>query len=213
MVWKDVTVGFTIAGIVAAFVPSSFFQTMFWGAGSGELSLAQVTTQALVGPAVAFFTFIGSMGNIPLAAVLFSNGVGFAGIMAFIFSDLVVFPVLRINAKYLGWRMALYILGVFLGSLVVTAVALHYGFSWAGWLPDPSAVKAVTERDFFQFDHSTVLGLSFVGVSAAAVIWRIKARGITLTWPEDWIERVLLVLTGFAGIWLAGGLLLGFWIG
>jgi uncharacterized membrane protein YraQ (UPF0718 family) len=114
MVWKDVTIGFTVAGIIAAFVPRAFFEAMFVGSGTPDPAFWQIAAQAVVGPVAAFFTFIGSMGNIPLAAVLYSNGVSFAGIMAFIFSDLVVFPVLRIQASYYGWRMAGYILAVFL---------------------------------------------------------------------------------------------------
>jgi len=96
MVWKDVTIGFTVAGIIAAFVPRSFFQALFISSDVADPTFWQVLSQAVIGPVAAFFTFIGSMGNIPLAAVLFSNGVSFAGVMAFIFSDLVVFPVLRI---------------------------------------------------------------------------------------------------------------------
>ena len=70
------------------------------GPGHGEHTFWEVLQHALVAPAAAFITFIGSMGNIPLAAVLFGSGVSFAGVMAFIFSDLVVFPVLRINARH-----------------------------------------------------------------------------------------------------------------
>ncbi len=127
MVWKDVTVGFTVAGIIAAYVPRRFFETLFIGAGADDPAIWQVLLQTLVGPIAAFFTFIGSMGNIPLAAVLYSNGVSFAGVMAFIFSDLVVFPVLRIQAKYYGWKMAVYILLIFLAVLTVSALILHYG--------------------------------------------------------------------------------------
>ena len=133
MVWKDVTVGFTIAGIVAAFVPKSFFEWLV--VGGEDPGFWALVAQSLVGPVAAFFTFIGSMGNIPLAAVLNGNGVAFAGIMAFIFSDLVVIPVLRINAKYYGWKMALYILAVFLLVLVATAIVLHYGFDLLSLLP------------------------------------------------------------------------------
>src|SRR6056297_3433186 len=105
MVWKDVTVGFTVAGIIAVFVPASFFTILFPGTGSGEaLSAGQVILHALIGPVAAFFTFIGSMGNIPLAGLLFANGVSVAGVMAFIFSDLVVFPVIRVHAEYYGWK-------------------------------------------------------------------------------------------------------------
>ncbi|HKK23013.1 MAG TPA: permease, partial [Pseudohaliea sp.] len=108
MVWKDVTIGFTVAGIIAAFVPTAFFEALFPGAGTADAGFGQLLLQTLAGPLAAFFTFIGSMGNIPLAAVLYDNGVSFAGIMAFIFSDLVVLPVLRIQARYYGWPMALY---------------------------------------------------------------------------------------------------------
>lgn len=80
MVWKDVTVGFTVAGVIAVFVPRTFFQALFVGSGGGELAVWEVGLQALVVPVAAFFTFIGSMGNIPLAAVLFGHGVSFAGV-------------------------------------------------------------------------------------------------------------------------------------
>lgn len=122
MVWKDVTIGFTIAGIIAVFVPSAFFQTLFIGSGQsgGNPGFFAVLENVLVGPIAAFFTFIGSMGNIPLAAVLYGNGVSFGGVMAFIFSDLVVFPVIRVNAKYYGWKMALYIVGLLLGSQAIS---------------------------------------------------------------------------------------------
>ena len=120
MVWKDVTLGFTIAGIVAAFVPDSFFQTLFINSGQGTTHFGFLTIleHIIVGPIAAFLTFIGSMGNIPLAALLFGKGVSFAGVMAFIFSDLVVFPVLRINAKYYGWKMSLFILFLLFTSLI-----------------------------------------------------------------------------------------------
>ena len=88
MVWKDVTVGFTVAGMIAAFVPRSFFEWLFVGISStSDPTFWQLLEHCIVGPVAAFFTFIGSMGNIPLSAVLYGNGVSFAGIIAFIFSD------------------------------------------------------------------------------------------------------------------------------
>mmetsp|Transcript_15173 Transcript_15173/g.28992 ORF Transcript_15173/g.28992 Transcript_15173/m.28992 type:complete len:146 (+) Transcript_15173:681-1118(+) len=95
------------------------------------------------------------MGNIPLAAVLYGNGVSFAGIMAFIFSDLVVFPILRINAKFYGWEMALYILSIFLACLVATSLILHYIFDPIGILPSSDDVQDVSERDFFELNYHT----------------------------------------------------------
>lgn len=204
MVWKDVVIGFTVAGIIAAFVPTSFFQALFVGAGQADLSLWEVALQALVGPLIAFFTFIGSMGNIPLAAVLYDNGVSFGGLMAFMFSDLVVLPVLRIQAKYYGWRMALYILGLFLAAIVIVAVTLHVGFDLTGLLPSGAAQGSVTERAYFELDYSTVLGFVFVVFSVVA---GVLSRGGPKWIGKGTTEKVLFGLVVVSLIWLAGGLL------
>ena len=207
MVWKDVTVGFTVAGIIAAFVPRAFYETLF--IGGDEPGFFAVLGQALVGPVAAFFTFIGSMGNIPLAAVLYGNGVAFAGIMAFIFSDLVVFPVLRVNAKYYGWKMALYILGVFLVVLVATALLLHYGFAALGLLPSTEGVQAVTDRTFFEINYTFWLNMAFAAVSAIFLFWKIKASGVALKIGEGIIETILFWLAVLSYAWLAVGLFVG----
>lgn len=209
MVWKDVTIGFTVAGIVASFVPTRFFQTLFVGSGEADPSVWELVLQALVGPLAAFFTFIGSMGNIPLAAVLFDNGVSFAGVMAFIFSDLVVLPVLRIQAQYYGWRMALYLLGVMLVVLVCTALLLHLGFASLGLLPDPSDVKAVTDRDFFALDYTLFLNLGFLLLSAAFLGWRWLGDGLPSA-AGSLTDKVLFALALVALAWLSVGLALPF---
>ncbi|WP_454062470.1 permease [Candidatus Nitrospira salsa] len=209
MVWKDVTIGFTVAGIIAAFVPKSFFQALFVGSDQSDPAMWEILLQTLIGPVAAFFTFIGSMGNIPLAAVLFSNGVSFAGIIAFIFSDLVVFPVLRIQAQYYGWTMALYILGVFLAVLVATALLLHYGFSVLGLLPDPSMAKSVTEREFFKVDYTLFLNVAFLAMSAGFLWWNKTQNGGHDMEDTSLGEKVLYWLAIAAFIWLIGGLLVG----
>ncbi len=206
MVWKDVTVGFTVAGIIAAFVPRSFFEGLFIGTGSADPALWHIAAQAVIGPVAAFFTFIGSMGNIPLAAVLYSNGVSFAGIMAFIFSDLVVFPVLRIQASYYGWRMAGYILAVFLVVLVATALTLHVGFEALGLLPDPGAARSVTDREFFALNYTFALNVVFVGLSAVCLVWKARRDGLNLTLPQSWGDRALLGLALLSLGWIAAGL-------
>ncbi len=208
MVWKDVTVGFTVAGAIAAFVPKSFFQALFVGAGTEDPAFWHVGLQTLIGPVAAFFTFIGSMGNIPLAAVLFGNGVSFAGIMAFIFSDLVVFPVLRIQAKYYGWKMTMYILGVFLTVLVTAALIMHYGFGAAGMLPDASSAQSVTEREFFAVDYTFFLNIAFALVSLGFMVWKAVATGLKMSSSDELGERILLWLAVLAFLWLAGGVAL-----
>ena len=171
MVWKDVTIGFTVAGIVAVFVPDSFFESLFINSGNSvqEFSFLTILQHVLVGPFAAFLTFIGSMGNIPLAALLFGKGVSFAGVMAFIFSDLVVFPVLRINAKYYGWKMALFMLFLLFASLVIASLLLHYGFELFGVLPMSSEGKRIMEQNYFEFDYGFYLNLLFLVISGVLV--------------------------------------------
>ena len=218
MVWKDVLIGFTVAGVIAVFVPQSFFETLFLGSG-GDNAMSpgffQVVAQALAGPLAAFFTFIGSMGNIPLAAVLFGQGVTFAGVMAFIFSDLVVFPVLRINAAYYGWRMALYILVLMLAGIVIAAVSMHYALAFAGMLPDLSSATAPSDREFFQVNYQLVLNILFALITVGLVLAMKMAPadehghhhhdhgGPSLT------DKVLRVLAVVAVLWLIGGLVAG----
>lgn len=211
MVWKDVTIGFTVAGIVAVFIPDSFFQTLFINTGHGPTtySFFEILEHILVGPVVAFMTFIGSMGNIPLAALLFGKGVSFAGVMAFIFSDLVVFPVLRINAKYYGWRMALYILFLLLLALVFTSLALHYTFEWLGVLPSPANAK-IQEMTYFKADYSFWLNGAFLVLSGwLGWFGFVKNKGFHYTkemaHKGKVLETILKYLAYFCYAWLLLG--------
>jgi hypothetical protein len=214
MVWKDVTVGFTIAGIIAAFVPPVFFETLFIGAGQSgtTMSFFAVLENVVIGPIAAFFTFIGSMGNIPLAAILYNNGVSFGGIMAFIFSDLVVFPVIRINVKYYGWKMALYILGLLFGALIATALVLHYSFALIGILPE-SGIN-VTQSDRFAIDYTFYLNLLFLGFTGvlAWLAFQPLSKGTSDEehrhgGSRSMVEQVLFWLAIASYLWLAGGLI------
>jgi hypothetical protein len=133
---------------------------------------------AALAPFVAAATFIGSMGNIPLATVLSANGVLFAGIMGFIYSDLMVPPLVAVNAKYYGWRVALYIAGVMYISIVATALILSGLFSLLDIVPESG--KAVTEVVQFEMDYTFWLNLIFVGVAGWLVfLWRrhVKEHG------------------------------------
>ena len=210
MVWKDVTVGFTVAGIIAVFVPRAFFEWLFVGTGSNAVPGFWATLEhALVGPLAAFFTFIGSMGNIPLAAVLFTNGVSFAGIMAFIFSDLIVFPVLRLNARFYGWRLALYIAAVFFLCIVVSALALHWSFAALDLLPRQQTAPAAA-ADRFALNHTFWLNLGAL-VLSAGLAWLARrsgeSLGIAMAAGRGWIEKLLAALAVLALVWLACGLL------
>jgi uncharacterized membrane protein YraQ (UPF0718 family) len=218
MVWKDVLIGFTVAGIISAAVPQSFFQALFLGSGGDNAAnpgFWLTLQQALIAPLAAFFTFIGSMGNIPLAAVLFGQGVTFAGVMAFIFSDLVVLPVLRINASYYGWKMALYILAIMLVGIVSVALMMHYGLTALGMLPEFASGRDPGEREFFQINYQLVLNIVFL-LATAVLLWLYRQGqqadsghhhhhdhgGASLT------DKVLRILSALAGLWLIGGAVL-----
>lgn len=207
MVWKDVTIGFTVAGVIAVFVPRAFFQALFIGSGGGPLDFLEVLAQSMIGPVAAFFTFIGSMGNIPLAAVLFGNGVSFAGVMAFMFSDLVVFPVLRVQAKYYGWRMAAYILAVLYAILVATAVLMHYVLDWFDALPDGARLDVVTDRAFFAVDYTLVLNVLGIAVSLLFLFWKRQSESGGMDHGSATLgERLLTWLARLAFAWLIVGL-------
>lgn len=219
MVWKDVTVGFTIAGIVAAFVPDSFFQTLFIGSGQGntDFSFLEIMEHVIVGPIAAFMTFIGSMGNIPLAALLFGKGVSFAGVMAFIFSDLVVFPILRINAKYYGWKMSLFILFLLFTSLIGASLILHYSFDLMNILPDPSQVK-VQEGEYFKLNYTFYLNLAFLAISGYLIyLGFFKKKDVEYSMSEmapksQLLENILKYAAFISYIWIIGGLAIKFLI-
>jgi uncharacterized membrane protein YraQ (UPF0718 family) len=218
MVWKDVTIGFTIAGIVSGFVPDSFFQTLFINTGEGQQNFGFFTLleHVIVGPVAAFLTFIGSMGNIPLAALLFSKEVSFAGVMAFIFSDLVVFPVLRINAKYYGWKMSLFILFLLFSSLIGTALLLHYGFRLFDLLPDPQAIN-ITEQEHFKIDYTFFMNIGFLLVSGILLYFGF-VKGKDVMYHKEMapksavLEKSLKWIAYACYLWLAGGLIVYFFV-
>jgi len=214
MVWKDVLIGFTVAGIISAMVPDSFFQALFVGSENKDLANPDffvVLMQTLVGPIAAFFTFIGSMGNIPLAAVLFGQGVTFAGVMAFIFSDLVVFPVLRINANYYGWKMALYLLVIMFIAIIISALSMHYLLVYLDLLPDFSTVVAPGDREYFKINYQMVLNLILLAINGILIWLWYKAKnshnhshhhheeGASLT------RKIQSVIVFISIVWLVGG--------
>ncbi|MGD8810602.1 MAG: permease [Gammaproteobacteria bacterium] len=169
MVWREILIGFTIAGFVAVLVPAAVWEAIFLTNATDLLpGWLIVVANAVVAPFVAAATFIGSMGNIPLATLLNSNGVVFAGVMGFIYSDLMVPPLVAINAKYYGWRVSLYIAGVMFISIVLTALIMHFTFNALDIAPESG--RRVAEVTQFAFDYTFYLNLVFVAV-AGGMIW------------------------------------------
>ncbi|QCK15737.1 permease [Mangrovivirga cuniculi] len=175
MAWEDILIGFTIAGFVSVLVPQSFWEAIFLNNMQGELPEFVIRLEnALVAPFVAAATFIGSMGNIPLATVLNENGILFAGLMGFIYSDLMVPPLVNMNRKYYGVKVAFYIAGVMYVSIVLTALILNYSFDLLNVLPEGSRkVKEVTQ---FKIDYTFYFNIVFAAFTGLMLYFNSKAQ-------------------------------------
>ncbi len=175
MVWQEILIGFTLAGFIAVFVPVDFWETIFLSdlAEKNPANFWIVLENAAVAPFVAASTFIGSMGNIPLATILNSGGVLFGGLMGFIYSDLMVPPLVKVNAKYYGWRVALYIAAIMYVSILCTALALHYGFYWTDLTP--TSVRKVGDIAQFNIDYTFYMNIVAL-VLVAIMLWLRRWR-------------------------------------
>lgn len=167
MAGKEILLGFLIAGAIAALVSRDVFETVFPRVGPDWL---QALMHAVIAPVAAVLTVIGSMGNGPVAALLWENGVAFAGIMAFLASDFVVPPSLKINANYYGWRFAGYLAFVSVAAAVVSGVVLHALFAVVGLVPDRDVRLA--EQAQFSLNHTFFLNV--VAVAVAAVLLGLR---------------------------------------
>lgn len=130
MVYKEILFGFTIAGFIAVFVPQRVWNTLFLEAGSDAPSFVAVLENALIAPVIAFFTFIGSIGNAPLAAMLWSKSASFAAVMTFLGADLVAATVIYIRTKYYGWRYAAYLAALLYVCMVLAGITVHLLVHW-----------------------------------------------------------------------------------
>ena len=171
MVWKEILFGFTVAGFISVFVPQSFWNAIFLiGEGGAQQSPGFITVveNALVAPVVAFFTFIGSMGNVPLAAMLWSRDASFGGVIAFLGADLVAATVIWVHGKYYGWRYALYLSGLLYVAMVAAGVTVHYAFALVGFMPTER--PSLQEMVRFAIDYTFFLNVAFLA-AAAALLW------------------------------------------
>jgi uncharacterized membrane protein YraQ (UPF0718 family) len=167
---RDIFGGLLIAGALAAWVPDSFWQGLFL---EGHGTLAKIWGP-LIGPAVAMLSFVCSIGNVPLAAVLWNGGISFGGVLAFIFADLLIFPIIDIYRRYYGWRVAAFIVVTFYASMVAAGLIVEFLFQGLGLTPTERNAKVVTAR--VAWNYSTYLNIVFLAV-AAVLIWRYFRRG------------------------------------
>src|SRR6266852_1233650 len=164
-VWKDIAGGLLLAGALAAWVPESFWNVFFllakfWG--------------PLVGPFVAIISFVCSVGNVPLAAVLWNGGSSFGGVIAFLYADLIVLPILDIYRKYYGMRMSLFLLITVYAAMGAAALAIEFLFGLLGLIPQSHQAQIVESS--IRFNYTTILNLIF-GALAAVLIFRFSKTG------------------------------------
>lgn len=172
MLYRDVIMGFLIAGFVLVFVPQRVWEFLFIEGNS-----VLVTSQnAFMGVTLAIISFVGSIGNVPFATVLWvGGGISFAGVIAFIYSDLITIPVLNILRKYYGLKVMLYILAVFFVTMALTGVLMELFFDLFGLVPNVATEAAdPTEQTYFELDYTFVLNAVFLGISGFLfwVYWR-----------------------------------------
>jgi uncharacterized protein len=169
-VWRDVFGGLLIAGALAAWVPNSFWQGLFL---ESHPTIAKFWGP-LIGPAVAMLSFVCSIGNVPLAAVLWNGGISFGGVLAFIFADLLILPIIDIYRRYYGWRMTGFIVVTFYASMVAAGLMVELLFQALGLVPTERDAKVVTAR--VTWNYSTYLNIVFLAL-AAVLVWRYFRRG------------------------------------
>jgi uncharacterized protein len=170
-VWVDVAAGLLIAGALAAWVPESFWQAFFL---VGNPTLATIEGP-LVGPLVAVLSFVCSVGNVPLAAVLWHGGISFGGVVSFIFADLIVLPVLDIYRRYYTGKVALYIFATFYVTMAAAGYLVEFVFGALGMIPAERAAVAFTEGP--SLNDTMVLNVLFLGLAAVLVVRFLRTGG------------------------------------
>ena len=171
---RDLVGGLLIAGAIAAWVPDSFWSSFFI---TGH-PLAAKLWGPLIGPAVAIISFVCSIGNVPLAVVLWKGGISFGGVVAFIFADLIIAPILNIYRKYYGRRMAVFLLGTFYAAMVSAGYVVELVFGWLGWIPDRA--QATIPSQGVSWDYTTWLNIVFGLLAAVLVIRFLRTGGLPM---------------------------------
>ena len=171
---RDIVLGLLIAGAIAAWVPDSFWQHLFF---VGHPTLAKVWGP-LIGPIVSLLSFVCSIGNVPLAAVLWNGGISFGGVIAFIFADLIIVPILAIYRKYYGTKMMLFILGSFYATMVAAGYLVELLFGGLGLIPTERNAKVVEAS--IQWNYTTVLNIVFLILAGALLVRFVRTGGMPM---------------------------------
>jgi uncharacterized protein len=170
-VWLDIALGLLIAGALGAWVPAQVWKGFFLV----DHPLLAKLWGPLVGPIVAVVSFVCSIGNVPLAAVLWNGGISFGGVIAFIFADLIVLPILDIYRRYYGWKMAGFLLASFYATMVAAGLIVELVFGGLGLVPQERAAKVIEAS--ITWNYTTILNLVFLAVAALLVARFLRTGG------------------------------------
>lgn len=171
---RDLVIGLLIAGAVAAWVPESFWQHFFFA----DRPVLSAVWGPIVGPIVAIASFVCSIGNVPLAAVLWNGGISFGGVVAFIFADLLILPILNIYRKYYGTRMMLTLLATFYAAMVSAGYVVQFVFGATGLIPSQRNVTVLDAG--VSWNYTTWLNIAFLALAALLVVRFVSTGGVPM---------------------------------
>ncbi|MDF3289549.1 permease [Streptomyces silvisoli] len=171
---RDLLVGLLIAGAVAAWVPDTFWRGFFFAGHP----LAARLWGPLIGPVVAVVSFVCSIGNVPLAVVLWKGGISFGGVVAFVFADLLILPILNIYRKYYGARMAAFLLATFYVATVVAGYCVEFLFGGVRLVPDQARARLPVEG--VSWNYTTWLNIVFLGLAAVLLVRFVRTGGFAM---------------------------------
>jgi uncharacterized membrane protein YraQ (UPF0718 family)/YHS domain-containing protein len=194
MLWKEITLGFLIAGFVAQ-LGNDFFNGLFLHSTGGALATIE---NALIGPVIAVLSFVCSVGNVPLAAVLWSGGISFGGVLAFLFADLIVIPIILAYRKYYGGRFTVRIVALMYVTMVLAALAVDGLFTALGLVPTGPRPSRGEIFGAISVDYKLFLNVLGLGVFAA-LFWLTRARGATDPSCGMKVDREKALVTDVSG--------------
>ena len=177
MMWKEMAVGFVIAGLLAVLVPNQAWRAVFLThTGSPALRLVE---NAVVGPLIAVASFVCSIGNVPLASVLWAGGISFGGVISFLYADLIIVPLILVYGKYYGRRAAIYITLVLFAAMVVAGLSVDGLFSALHLVPTGPRPVSALSRARFAWDYTTWLDLAALAIAGFLALVRLRRKPAT----------------------------------
>jgi uncharacterized membrane protein YraQ (UPF0718 family) len=175
MLWKDLVIGLLIAGLIGVFVPQHIFDILFLK--NAPLMVREIVS-TVIGPIIAMLTFVCSIGNVPLAAIFWSQGMGFSGVLSFLYADLIVIPLLDVYRKYYGWKLMWYIFMVFFVTMVLSGLIMSVPFNYFHLIPGRN-IHVREMLTTFKFNYTFYLNLVF-GILSLYFFFLHRKKGKTM---------------------------------